>query len=92
MSIDPKAVAEPMTSPTSDPAPNPHASADEVEAALADTKLAQVLPQHRNVLIRVGNAHPPDIDHPRHVARGIEQDVAEREVAMRHDAPGRSGR
>jgi len=43
MSIDPKAVAEPMTSPTSDPAPNPHASADEVEAALADTKLAQVL-------------------------------------------------
>lgn len=43
MSIDPKVVAEPMTSPTGDPGPNPHATADEVEAALADTKLAQVL-------------------------------------------------
>jgi ubiquinone/menaquinone biosynthesis C-methylase UbiE len=43
VSIDPKAVAEPMTSSTSDPAPNPHATEDEVKAALADTKLAQVL-------------------------------------------------
>lgn len=32
-----------MTSSPSDPAPNPHASADEVQAALQDTKLAQVL-------------------------------------------------
>ncbi|OZG28604.1 SAM-dependent methyltransferase [Williamsia sp. 1138] len=32
-----------MTSSPSDPAPNPHASADEVQAALKDTKLAQVL-------------------------------------------------
>lgn len=32
-----------MTSAPSDPAPNPHATAAEVDAALADTKLAQVL-------------------------------------------------
>ncbi len=32
-----------MTSSPGEPAPNPHASADEVQAALQDTKLAQVL-------------------------------------------------
>ncbi|MFT4125226.1 MAG: methyltransferase domain-containing protein [Gordonia sp. (in: high G+C Gram-positive bacteria)] len=37
---DPNTTAEPTTG---DPAPNPHASAEEVAAALTDTKLAQVL-------------------------------------------------
>ena len=42
--VNDKGTAQPMTSNVSpDPEPNPHATAEEVTAALSDTKLAQVL-------------------------------------------------